>query len=46
MVETTGYGALRDLQNVGDLRVAKALKLLQNQDFAVLVGEFVEGAPK
>ena len=42
MIESTRYSALRDLENVGDFRVAKPLKFLQNQDFSVFVRECVE----
>ncbi len=46
MIETTGYGALRDLQGLGDFRIEKPLKILQNQDLAVVVGKGVECCPK
>ena len=42
MIESTCYSALRNLKNIGDFRVAKPLKLLQNQDFSVFVPECVE----
>ena len=44
--QPTRHGPFGNLEDLGDLRVAKTLQLLEHEDFAMLVSDALEPLPQ